>query len=122
MRRAVAILYLLSYTFAAIALPLGFALYVQQNTPATFVYLCSCGCAGDEQKCTCHQTSNTVTFTPCGAGPNNVIVPDTSISIALSDVPEANVGAAVQASPLFLITVEDTLPGVANRIEHPPRA
>jgi hypothetical protein len=122
MLRALAILQLLAYTFAAIALPLAFALQVQQNTPATFVYLCSCGCAGDPQKCTCHEAGNTVTFTPCGAGQNHILVPDTNISIAPGDLPGAEISVALHAVPLSLPTVEATLPGVDNRIEHPPRA
>lgn len=119
MYRACAILFILSYLFAAIGASLGYALYVQYTTPSKFP--CPCGCEGDEQKCTCHLASNTVAFTPCGMGTNNILLPDASLSIAIVTASRTHVEAPLQSSLLFWIPDQHPLLGVSRPVEHPPR-
>ena len=121
MQRALAVVFILSYVFAGIAVPLGSALYIQHKTAPIFPFVCPCGCEGDEQKCTCHHRTATTTFNPCGMGTNNFIVPDAGISMAIVIVSYAGIPDPFQPSFLFSITDVHTLPGVVIRVEHPPR-
>jgi hypothetical protein len=121
MQRLLTILILFSYASAAIAVPLLVALDAKFNAPLTFAHVCSCGCDGNQQKCVCDQTRNILTFTPCSTANNNVLLPDIPLSVALVDDPVGMSDADPRSSLYYAMTDDDTLPGIAVLIDHPPR-
>ncbi len=120
MSRILSVLLVVTYTFAAIAIPLGYALYLQPDTHPTLLIACPCGCDGDENKCSCHHRSNGPAFSPCGMGSQNVILPDAGVGLAVMETSGLNMSSPLQTFS-FSSTIDHTLTGVADRVKHPPR-